>query len=51
MCVLIMNLYLNMDKLDKPIYLYNCNSVNQLNCSIEYIEGIITDFPDNFKKD
>tara|TARA_B100000925_G_scaffold146040_1_gene109376 strand:- start:2942 stop:3595 length:654 start_codon:yes stop_codon:yes gene_type:complete len=40
-----------LDKLDKPIYLYNCNSVNQLNCSIEYIEGIITDFPDNFKKD
>uniref|UniRef100_A0A6C0JIK9 GP-PDE domain-containing protein n=1 Tax=viral metagenome TaxID=1070528 RepID=A0A6C0JIK9_9ZZZZ len=37
-------------KIEKPLYVYNCNSKEELTCESRFLSGIITDFPFNFKR-
>ena len=49
--VCIDNTFVNkyVDKIDKNIYIYNCNNPDDIIVDQKYIKGVITDFPRKFK--
>lgn len=37
-----------LSRIDKPLYIYNCNHDKELNCPKDKVIGVVTDFPNNF---